>query len=119
MKKLVFLLLALGASGCGGCPAPTVSSSPAPPPPPPPAAAGRQEAPDPGRVPQYLQALEGDNPLARQGAMTALGKIGAPAVAGLRGCLKGERPEVCSAAAHALGLIGADAKDAVPELRAA
>lgn len=75
----------------------------------------RDEAP----VAALLRRLEGADPLARQGAMAALGEVGragAPAVPALRQLLGHDDPWIAAQAAHALAGIGAPALAAADDM---
>jgi HEAT repeat protein len=68
-------------------------------------------------IPEIVQALNEQNePYAISALALALGKIGPNAVPALRELLKGNNVTIQGEAAGALKLMGADAKDAVPEL---
>lgn len=64
-----------------------------------------------------IESLKETDPVVRGPAAVALGKMGAPAVAGLIEVLKSEKGDPRAAAAFALGKIGPDAKAAIPALR--
>ena len=70
-------------------------------------------------VPQLIQQLKSDASDVRSAAAEALGRIGADAVPALINALQDDHVYVRLYAARVLGRIGADAKDAVPTLVAA
>lgn len=69
-------------------------------------------------VAPLLSALKDKDPIVRGRAALGLAKVGKGAVPGLRAVLKETDRDVTASALGALGRMGSDAKDAVPELLA-
>ncbi len=74
--------------------------------------------PGPEAIPGFIAALKSNNGIARSGAVTGLGRVGAPAVEPLRAFLKDTdaTAEAKACAAGAVERIGRTAKDIVPDL---
>jgi HEAT repeat protein len=68
-------------------------------------------------VAPLLTALKDSDPIVRGRAAQGLAKLGKPAVPGIRGVLKDGDRDVKASALGALGRIGADAREAVPDLQ--